>query len=66
MLTLFHHPFCPHSRFVRLALGEYGIVPQQYLSDELDGRRYYEPKTLGAERDVAARLERIRRILGDR
>ena len=25
MLTLFHHPFCPHSRFVRLVLGEYGI-----------------------------------------
>ena len=25
MLTLFHHPFCPHSRFVRLALGEYGL-----------------------------------------
>jgi glutathione S-transferase len=24
MLTLYHHPFCPHSRFVRLALGEYG------------------------------------------
>jgi glutathione S-transferase len=24
MLTLFHHPFCPHSRFVRFALGEYG------------------------------------------
>ncbi|MEX0751769.1 MAG: glutathione S-transferase family protein [Xanthobacteraceae bacterium] len=24
MLTLFHHPFCPHSRFVRLALGEHG------------------------------------------
>jgi glutathione S-transferase len=23
---LFHHPFCPHSRFVRLALGEYGIA----------------------------------------
>ena len=22
MLTLFHHPFCPHSRFVRLALDE--------------------------------------------
>jgi glutathione S-transferase len=28
MLTLFHHPFCPHSRFVRLALGEYGITPR--------------------------------------
>jgi glutathione S-transferase len=25
MLTLFHHPFCPQSRFIRLALGEYGI-----------------------------------------
>jgi glutathione S-transferase len=25
MLTLFHHPFCPHSRFVRLALNEYGV-----------------------------------------
>ncbi|MCT1476457.1 replication-associated recombination protein A [Microbacterium sp. p3-SID336] len=45
---------------------EFGIVPQQYLPDELDGRRYYEPKNLGAERDIGARLERIRRILGDR
>ncbi|MDT0157210.1 replication-associated recombination protein A [Microbacterium sp. ARD32] len=43
-----------------------GILPQQYLPDELVGRRYYEPKNLGAERDVSARLERIRRILGDR
>jgi glutathione S-transferase len=25
MFTLFHHPFCPHSRFVRLMLGEYGL-----------------------------------------
>jgi glutathione S-transferase len=25
MPTLFHHSFCPHSRFVRLALGEYGL-----------------------------------------
>jgi glutathione S-transferase len=28
MLTLFHHPFCPHSRFARLALGEYGLSPR--------------------------------------
>jgi glutathione S-transferase len=27
MLTLFHHPFCPHSRFVRIALGEYALEP---------------------------------------
>jgi len=26
MLTLFHHPFCPHSRFVRLALAEHGLA----------------------------------------
>ena len=25
MLTLFHHPFCPHSRFIRLVLGEHGL-----------------------------------------
>jgi glutathione S-transferase len=25
MYTLFHHPFCPLSRFVRLALGEHGL-----------------------------------------
>jgi glutathione S-transferase len=26
MSTLFHHPFCPHSRFARLGLGEYGVA----------------------------------------
>ena len=25
MLTLLHHPFCPHSRFIRLVLAEYGL-----------------------------------------
>jgi len=28
MLTLFHHPICPHSRFVRLSLEEYGHPPR--------------------------------------
>ncbi|MGC1778115.1 MAG: glutathione S-transferase family protein, partial [Xanthobacteraceae bacterium] len=28
MLTLFHYPICPHSRFVRLALEEYGVSPR--------------------------------------
>ena len=45
---------------------EFGILPQQYLPDELRGKRYYEPKNLGAERDISARLERIRRILDGR
>jgi len=44
---------------------EAGVATQQYLPDELRGRRYYEPKALGAERDVQARLEKIRRILGE-
>jgi glutathione S-transferase len=25
MATLFHHPLCPHSRFIRLVLGEFGL-----------------------------------------
>lgn len=28
MITLYHHPLCAHSRFVRLLLGEYGIEPR--------------------------------------
>jgi putative ATPase len=42
---------------------EIGVVAQQYLPDELVGRRYYEPTNHGQERDVQARLEKIRRIL---
>lgn len=42
---------------------EIGIVAQQYLPDELVGRRYYEPTNHGTERDVSVRLEKIRRIL---
>jgi putative ATPase len=42
---------------------EIGIVTQQYLPDELTGKRYYQPTNHGAERDVSARLEKIRRIL---
>ena len=40
-----------------------GVVAQQYLPDELRGRRYYEPKSLGAERDVHARVDKLRRII---
>src|SRR5450631_3356177 len=28
MAQLYHHPLCPHSRFIRLALGEYGVEPE--------------------------------------
>jgi glutathione S-transferase len=27
MITLYHHPFCPHSRFIRLVLAELGLEP---------------------------------------
>ncbi len=43
---------------------EIGVVAQQYLPDELRGRRYYEPTARGQERDLQARLAKIRRILG--
>lgn len=42
---------------------EVGVIAQQYLPDELRGRRYYAPTNHGQERDVQARLEKIRRIL---
>jgi glutathione S-transferase len=38
MLTLFHHPFCPHSRFIRLSLGEYGI-PVRLIEERVWERR---------------------------
>jgi putative ATPase len=36
---------------------EGAYVPQDYLPDELAGRRFYEPGELGFEREVAKRLE---------
>lgn len=44
---------------------EVGVATQQYLPDELRGRRYYEPTGRGLERDIAARVEKIRKILGE-
>ncbi|WP_336659745.1 replication-associated recombination protein A [Leucobacter sp. USHLN153] len=39
-----------------------GVSTQQYLPDELRDRVYYEPTQHGNEREVADRLEKIRRI----
>jgi glutathione S-transferase len=38
MPTLFHHTFCPHSRFVRLMLGEYGL-PVRLIEERTWERR---------------------------
>lgn len=38
MLTLFHHPMCPHSRFVRLVLGELGVEPD-LIEERVQERR---------------------------
>ena len=43
---------------------ERGVVAQQYLPDALRDRSYYRPTSRGAEREIAARWSRIRRILG--
>src|ERR1700730_18796889 len=38
MLTLFHHPFCPHSRFIPLVLAEYGL-PARLVEERTWERR---------------------------
>jgi glutathione S-transferase len=44
MLTLFHYPFCPHSRFVRLVFEELGTPPR--LVEERPWERRQEFLTL--------------------
>ncbi len=41
---------------------EIGVVKQQYLPDELVGTEYYSPTNHGNEREVQARLEKLRGI----
>ena len=41
MLTLLHHPFCPHSRFVRLALEELGLPPRLVEERTWERRREF-------------------------
>lgn len=40
----------------------HAVVAQQYLPDELDGTRYYEPTANGFEKQISARLDAVRRI----
>lgn len=40
-----------------------GVVPQQYLPDPLRGAVYYTPTEHGNEREVSARLAKLRRIV---
>ncbi len=42
---------------------DFGVVEQQYLPDELQGTEYYQPTNNGNERDVAARLDKLRAII---
>ena len=55
MITLFHHPFCPHSRFVRLALGEFGIKPR--LVEERVWERRAEFLSLNPEATTPVLIE---------
>ncbi|HEV7567396.1 MAG TPA: replication-associated recombination protein A [Microbacteriaceae bacterium] len=45
---------------------ELGVVEQQYLPNELKNAVYYEPTDHGNERDVSARLAKLRRIIRGR
>jgi putative ATPase len=44
---------------------EGNYVPEQYLPDELRGRRYYQPTGSGREREIAARLTELRQATGE-
>ncbi|HEY3438968.1 MAG TPA: replication-associated recombination protein A [Actinotalea sp.] len=53
-----------HGQGYRYAHDEpHAVASQQYAPDELVDARYYAPSDRGFERDVSARLERIRQIL---
>jgi putative ATPase len=41
----------------------HAVAGQQYAPDDVDGRVYYEPTDRGAEREIGARLARIRALL---
>jgi glutathione S-transferase len=41
MITLYHHPFCPHSRFVRLVLAEFGHEPELIEERPWERRREF-------------------------
>ncbi len=42
----------------------HAVAAQQYVPDPLVGVRYYEPTDRGFERDISARLQRLRGLLG--
>ena len=44
----------------------HAVVGQQYLPEELEGSRYYRPSGNGFEKQLASRLEAVRRILEER
>lgn len=44
----------------------HAVVGQQYLPDKLEGSRYYRPTGNGFEKQLASRLEAVRRILDER
>ena len=53
-----------HGQGYRYAHDEpHAVASQQYAPDELVDARYYDPSDRGNEREVAARLDRIRQIL---
>ena len=41
MPQLYHHPLCPHSRFIRLVLAEYGVEPELVEERVFERRREF-------------------------
>ena len=41
MATLYHHPLCPHSRFIRIVLAEYGLEAELVEERAFERRREF-------------------------
>ena len=41
MATLYHHPICPNSRFIRIVLAEYGMEPEFIEERPIERRREF-------------------------
>jgi len=56
-------PLAAPGYFLNAHDAPHSVARQQYPPDDLVGRDYYEPTANGAERDIAIRLERLRKIV---
>ena len=55
MAQLYYHPFCPHSRFIRIVMAEYGMEPEM-----IEERTFERRQCLSSFVDMVLNHEPIR------